>query len=145
MKVKIYTDGSFKMKNSKPWYGGGIVFLFEDIDKPMLHKCAGCDTNIGRLRNVAGELMAVITAIGILDKLEKYTDVEIYHDYEGISKWVTGEWEAKKAFTKAYLKFMLKHQEKFNMTFIKVPAHAGVKYNEQADELAKQAIDEEIL
>ncbi|MFQ9072177.1 MAG: hypothetical protein ACLR43_05120 [Faecalibacillus faecis] len=30
--------------------------------------------------------------------------ISIYYDYEGIEKWVTGEWKAKKEITKNILK-----------------------------------------
>ena len=64
----------------------------------------------------------------------------IYHDYEGIAKWCTGEWKAKKKWTKKYKAFYQEMSQKIDISFVKVAAHTGDVYNEQADKLAKEAV-----
>ena len=140
MKAKVYVDGSFSVINNKGVYSGGIVLLLDGLDQPLYHKCVGDDTNVARLRNVAGELMAVVTTLGILQNIPKCQELEICYDYTGIEKWVTGEWKANKAFTRAYRNAMIEAQKKLKITFTKVDAHTGVMYNEKADKLAKEAI-----
>ena len=142
MKVTAYVDGSFSVIEGKGVYGGGIVLLFEKMERPFYQTCNGDDTNIARLRNVAGELMATISAVGIVKGLPPYDELEICYDYEGIEKWVTGEWQAKKAFTKAYKQAMFDAQKEIKITFTKVAAHTGDTYNEKADKLAKEAVKE---
>ena len=142
MKATVYVDGSYSTINNKGVYGGGIVLLLEGVPHPLFHTCNGDDTNIARLRNVAGELLATISAVGILKSLPQYTELEICYDYEGIEKWVTGEWQAKKAFTIAYKKAMLEAQQNLKMTFKKIAAHTGDEYNEKADKSAKEAVKE---
>lgn len=140
MKVTVYVDGSFSVVNNKGIYGGGIVLLLDGLENPLYHKCAGDDTNIARLRNVAGELMATITVLGILTNIPDCDELEICYDYEGIEKWVTGEWQAKKLFTQAYRKVMLEAMDKYKITFRKISAHTGEEFNEKADKLAKEAV-----
>lgn len=65
--------------------------------------------------------------------------VTIYHDYEGIAKWCTGEWQAKKAGTRAYKDFYDQAKEKVEIHFIKVKGHSGDQYNDLADQLARKA------
>lgn len=65
----------------------------------------------------------------------------IYHDYEGISAWVTGAWQAKNNMTKYYQKLARKLQENIELVFVKVKAHSGDHLNEKADKLAKIALD----
>lgn len=140
MKAKVYVDGSFAVIRNKGVYGGGIVLFIEGVKDPLYHKCAGDDTNIARLRNVAGELMAVITTLGILRNMPAVNELEICYDYEGIEKWVNGAWAAKKAFTRAYRDAMLDAQKKLTIKFTKIAAHTGDMYNEEADRLAKEAV-----
>ena len=66
--------------------------------------------------------------------------IYIYHDYEGIARWANGEWKANKEKTQAYQQFIKESREKIQIIFVKVAAHTGVKYNEQADQLAKKAL-----
>ena len=64
-----------------------------------------------------------------------------YHDYEGISKWCEGQWEAKKEGTRAYREFYRQASEKVKITFRKVKGHSGDRWNDLADRLAKEALD----
>lgn len=65
--------------------------------------------------------------------------ITIFHDYEGVAKWVNGEWKAKKPETKKYQDAMADLMKRIEIKFVKVPAHAGVHFNELADRLAKDA------
>ena len=65
--------------------------------------------------------------------------ITIFHEYEGVAKWVNGEWKAKKPETKKYQDAMTDLMKRIEIKFVKVPAHAGVHFNELADRLAKDA------
>ena len=67
------------------------------------------------------------------------TNLSIYYDYMGISKWCTGEWKANKKGTIAYRDYYNKIKTKVNVQFEKVKGHSGDKYNDMADMLAKKA------
>ena len=64
----------------------------------------------------------------------------LYFDYEGIEKWCTGVWKTNKTGTIDYKKYYDSIKDKLNVKFVKVKAHSGDKYNEEADKLAKKAI-----
>lgn len=64
----------------------------------------------------------------------------IYHDYEGVEKWCTKAWEAKQVGTKKYKAYYEQAAQQLDIHFVKVKAHTGDKYNEQADQLAKAAL-----
>ena len=66
--------------------------------------------------------------------------LDLYHDYEGIAKWCTGEWKATKPVTKRYKEFYDSIKNKLDVRFIKVKGHSGDKYNDRADALAKSAL-----
>lgn len=137
--VKAYVDGSYDHSTKR--YAGGAVILHEDSEHCISE--AGDDETLATMRNVAGELL------GAIRSMEWYADnykalgtkkLVIYHDYEGIAKWATGAWKANKDGTKAYVQTYNKFAEMFPIEFVKVPAHAGVHYNEVADTLAKKAL-----
>jgi len=91
------------------------------------------------MRNVAGEIEAAKIAMAycISNEIENLT---LYFDYEGIEKWCMGIWKANKEGTIAYKKFYDSIKDTLNVKFVKVKAHSGDKYNEEADKLAKAAI-----
>ena len=49
-------------------------------------------------------------------------------------------WKANKEGTKLYRDFYNSISKKLKVDFIKVKAHSGDKYNEEADKLAKEAL-----
>ena len=66
--------------------------------------------------------------------------LQLCYDYEGVEKWATGEWKANKPGTQAYSTFYNSIKNRLNVTFVKIAAHTGDKYNDVADALAKQAL-----
>lgn len=130
--LHAFVDGSFNAKEAK--YGYGLV-LFSPGDKEIFYGTAS-DEGV-RHRNVAGEILGAEIA---MDKaLEKGAkELVIYHDYSGLRHWALKEWRAKLPFTQAYAKKAEDFQKKCKLSFVKVAAHKGVKYNEEADLLAKK-------
>jgi ribonuclease H-related protein len=128
---EVYTDGSYR--NGK--YSYGYVFVKEG---QVVYEGNGGGENLEAavMRNVAGEIAAVIHAVKKAASLN--TRIRIYHDYSGISHWVTGAWQAKNKFTQAYVKFMKEHQGLYS--FEKVAGHSGNQFNDYVDRLAKEAL-----
>ena len=129
-----YVDGSYDMETNQ--FSCGVVMFYngEEIHFSELFN----DKSLAEMNNVAGEIKGSEKAIKYcLDK--KIKSITIYHDYEGISKWCTGEWQAKKEGTKAYKDFYNKAIINMDIYFVKVKGHSGDKYNEIADQLAKDA------
>lgn len=131
----VYVDGSFD-KNSGCYGYGGVIFTNEGKET---FKGKDNEKGMAEMRNVAGEIKASMLA---MDKaLKKGIDtLYIHYDYAGIEKWCTGEWKRNKPATKKYKEYCDSMKEKLNLVFIKVKAHTGDKYNEEADKLAKESL-----
>ena len=54
----------------------------------------------------------------------------------------TGGWKTNNDLTKKYAAFMKASGKRIQITFQKIAAHTGDKYNEEADKLAKAALTE---
>lgn len=137
--VKAYVDGSYDHSTLR--YAGGAVIILED--KEILISEAGDNIVLAKMRNVAGELLGAIRVMEwFADNREKLEleKLMIYYDYEGIEKWATGQWKAKKEGTQLYVSKYKEFRQQFFIQFVKVLAHSGDYYNDKADELAKKAL-----
>lgn len=132
-----YVDGSFNAK--KQIYGSGAVILVDGVLVSEVKKTGNSEMLVS-MRNVAGEIAASVMAMRYaLDN--GYEQITIFHDYEGIAKWCTGEWKTEKDGTKKYKQFFDSVKSRLKVSFVKVTAHTGVEYNELADKLAKDAAE----
>ncbi len=132
-----YVDGSFNAE--KQIYGSGAVILIDGVLVSELKKTGNSEMLVS-MRNVAGEIAASVMAMRYaLDN--GYEQITIFHDYEGIAKWCTGEWKTEKDGTKKYKQFFDSVKSRIKVSFVKVAAHTGVEYNELADKLAKDAAE----
>lgn len=130
-----YVDGSYNA-NKRTW-GYGVVIFPEGQEKDA-KEYIGDGTIYNTARNVTGEVYGAIKAVETAISMG-FSEIEIHYDYQGISAWATGDWKAKQELTKFYKQTMDELSKKINITFNKVAAHTGVKYNERADQLAKIA------
>jgi len=130
-----YVDGSFDSATNR--FSCGVVLFYNGKEEHFSE--VFCDDSLSEMNNVAGEIKGSERAIQYcLDN--KISSITIYHDYEGIAKWCTGEWQAKKTGTKAYKTFFDVAAKTIEIYFAKVKGHSGDKYNELADSLAKEAM-----
>lgn len=132
-----YTDGSFNPDRKR--YGGGVVFLTNKQLITHTIQVADNKSEYVSSRNVAGETLAVIKAVQWAYE-QGYRAITIYYDYIGIEKWITGEWRANTPVAISYRNAIDEMNNQIDIEFVKVPAHAGVKFNEMADNLAKRAV-----
>lgn len=135
-----FVDGSYQKESGT--YGYGVVFF---INKELTaqkgrieEKGSGTEEAYREMRNVSGEILAACRAVELTLQYGLHS-LCIFHDYQGISSWATGEWKCNKEKTKAYRKFMQDAEKKIRLEFVKVPAHSGIYFNEMADRLAKEA------
>lgn len=131
-----YVDGSFSVE--KHCYAFGAVIFYAGVE----HHFYGCgsEKSLVDMRNVAGEIMGAEHAITFALE-QNAVLLHIYHDYEGIARWCTGEWQAKKSGTQAYRDCYLHAKASgLEILFHKVQGHSGDRYNELADTLAKSAL-----
>lgn len=137
-KVVAFTDGSFDA--DKKAYGSGVcIFAPNDIYMELCN--SGRNEKYIDLRNVAGEIIAVLNAIDWAWK-NGYDQISIFYDYEGIGKWATGEWKTKTTLSSYYKRYIDDKNGIISIEFIKVSGHSNNKYNDRADKLAKSAIFE---
>lgn len=130
-----YVDGSFDINN---WtYSYGVVFI--TLDGKETYSGREDNKDLAEMRNVSGEIKGAMVAMNLA--MEKGKDTLYLHfDYTGIEQWAKGSWKTNKDGTKAYKEFYDSIKDKLNVVFVKVKAHSGIEYNEEADKLAKEAI-----
>jgi ribonuclease HI len=128
-RISVYVDGSY-IKESVG-YGAVVV-----KDGKILWETQGhVDPDVaGSTRQVAGELAAVRESLEWCMS-NGISSVTIFYDYEGIEKWATGGWKAKKTITQEYKDYI--NAVSVDVEWVKVAAHTGDKWNEHADQLAK--------
>ncbi len=130
-----YVDGSYNGDTGE--YSAGVVLLYQSNKKTFSIK--DNDPLLSKMRNVAGEIMGAKAAMNYA--LENNVEnLAIYYDYAGIEKWCTGEWQTKMEGTKSYKNFYDDISKAVTIRFVKVKAHSGVSYNEEADKLAREAL-----
>ena len=129
--LRVFVDGSFSP--GFPKSGWAFVVTENDVE---LARGSGITAFDAESRNIDGEVMASYQAMRWLDSNDKTGT--ICHDYEGIARWAKGEWQAKSNIAKRYVAAAKPYLHR--VSFEKVAAHTGVKWNELVDQLAKDAI-----
>ena len=133
--ANAYVDGSYS--NATKEFAYGVILFFNNTELRLSEKYN--DPAYSEMRNVAGEIKGAEKAMRFC--IEKgIRNLNIYHDYEGIARWCTGEWKTNKAGTKAYKAFYDSLAGRLNVSFHKVKGHSGNTYNEAADKLARDAL-----
>ena len=139
--VRAYVDGSFDSASGR--FSCGVVIVETDAEgksETTELNAAFDDADAAQQRNVAGEITGSKLAIDhcIASGVKA---VEIYHDYEGIGAWADRRWKANNPLTQGYRDYVAEARRTIDIIFVKVKAHAGNKYNELADKLAKEALN----
>lgn len=134
--VTAYVDGSYNEALGR--YAFGCVFLLPD-GEIVRRSGNGCSPGTLAIRNVGGEMLGAMYAVQWARK-KGFSSIEICYDYSGIECWATGAWKTKNELTKKYAAFMQRQSNFIAVTFKKVKAHTGDHYNEEADNLAKEAL-----
>ena len=130
---EFYVDGSYNPTTKTVGYG--LVML---KDNQAIIRDIGTFINDpnAESRNITGEVKGSMKAMDIA-VANGFKEVNIYYDYMGIEKWATGEWKANKELTRAYKEIYKLRSKQVKINFVKVKAHTGNKWNEEADRLAK--------
>jgi len=126
---KIYTDGSCiqgdaKHENHLAGGWGAIVIDPQGSETEYSGHQSGT-TNIRSLK----------------DGIPWGAEVEIHHDYTGISKWLTREWKRKDPDVIKLCAGIEKiiHDRGLKVSFVHVKGHSGDTMNERVDKLASAA------
>ena len=134
--IVAYVDGSFNKELGR--YAFGCVLIRPDGE--IIRESGNGDNpeSVGPL-NVTGARLGAMFAVK-WSEVNGYSAVKICYDYMGIEMWATGGWKANKSLTQKYAAFMRESGSRIRITFQKIAAHTGDKYNEEADKLAKAAL-----
>lgn len=131
-----YVDGSYDDSLKK--YAFGCVFLLPD-GRIFTEYGNGDNEQSLQHRNVTGEMLGAMYAVKVA-MFNHYKRLEIRYDYQGIEKWVTGEWRSRTELTQKYARAMREWGQNIDLRFTKVAAHSNVYYNELADKMAKTGL-----
>lgn len=141
-KIAIYVDGSFKTINEHQLIGSAYVVV--NPDGSTVERKVAKEYEAGtHSRNISGELNATYGAIAYALQ-NNLPEITIYHDYVGIAEWANKTWKAKKPETQKYANYInrVRNEKGLVINFIHVKGHSGDMFNEVADKLAGEAIDE---
>lgn len=142
LKAEAWVDGTFSSRSGNTRYGAGVVLKLEGIVAPLEQCSAGEDKRLLRLKSSGGEIAAAMLALETCLKLG-VTDLLIYYDYAGIEFWATGIWPPSNSAARLYVKLLNQAKVQMSISFVKVAAHSGEKFNERADWLAKRSVRDE--
>ena len=152
--LQIYTDGSSKWK---PLRGGiGYVFVYADDDgDPVIEK--HCPPGYRGAKIGLMELVACLTALKKArshPRYDKFSDIVLFTDAEYIQKhqfhpfkiWPENNWKNSEGrpirhveFWKKYRRIRQSHTLPVRIKWVQ--SHSKNKFNDMADELAKESAD----
>lgn len=127
----LYIDGSHQ--DGK--IGFGVVLLLNDQETTFTGRTTGS------MGNISGELGALVFSLHLLKKAG-IKIANIIYDYEGVYKWLSGDFKCRSQEAKEYAKFSKTFIDDNDMKlyFYKCKAHSGNALNNRADKAAKQAL-----
>lgn len=136
--VDIYVDGSIndKLANTlakNTMLGSGLLMMQEGV---IIYETAFGKPHEHNGRNTESESWAVLEALKLMD-ICGFKEGTVYHDYQGLSSVITGEWKAKSETSLWYKDMFEKRVGDKVIHFGKVKGHTGEKYNERVDLLSK--------
>ena len=137
-----FTDGSFDEDSNR--YSYGVQFILPDGTEAEISDYGSdseyIDSKEKGSKNITGEIFGVINALDWAISNE-YEKIKIYHDYVGLKKWISGEWNAESEVAEMYVDTYNKLKSKvLEVEFEKVTGHSNIIYNDKADKLAKDAL-----
>ena len=129
----FYVDGSYNDRTKTVGYGLVEVINGQAKFRDFGSSFPGEDVSS---RNVLGELKGAMKAMD-LALANNLSEITICYDYKGVELWATGGWKASKDLTKYYRNTMQNRMKHVKVNFVKIEAHSGDKWNDEADRLAK--------
>jgi len=143
-KPTAYVRGSFAFlelypRRRMPIYAYGLVIKFKG-ESTTLADCE-MDLDIGFHRNIAGSIWGAMQAMEFAIQ-NNFGELDLYHDFEGIKHWCTGEWKPKCKLTILYKQFYNSRKDRLKVNFHLVDRNADFKYMREAYLLSRHALRE---
>lgn len=139
--VVAFTDGSFE-KNTKQ-YSYGVVIIDPEL---VEYELSGSSKNptYADSANISGEVFGLINALDWAVS-NNYRKIKVYHDYNGLSEWVTGRWQANSPISMLLVSIIQKkYLDVIEIEFEHVKGHSNNRFNNRADQLASEAISSRV-
>ena len=136
----FFVDGSYNPKNGL--VGSAFIYIKDGIitNSTAVNSATdsmGLKEEWSSMRNVAGEIKAVLEVLNFC-KTKNIKNITICYDYQGIECWANGYWKTKNELTYNYAKEIRKMRiDGYDIKFVKVKAHTGIRFNENVDLCAK--------
>ena len=137
--MKIYTDGSYNKKISPSTIAYSVIIVREENnDSYIVDVIYGINTDpeYVKLWNVGAEIWAVLVGLDYIISKYNPSTIDIYHDYIGLSEWISGRWKVKNKITASYKNYVKNLMNTHSVTFNHVPGHSNIVLNELADRYA---------
>ncbi len=141
--IQIYTDGSDIKGTGKIGTGIYIEHNGKEYKKSNIHNVEDFKNKYNIDTNVSNPTMEIAALVEALTEFkDRGEHLVIYSDYEGVQKWVSGEWKVKQPYIKDLVdqaKALIAQIEKNggSVQLKWVRGHSGVKGNEKVDAVAK--------
>ena len=132
--LEIYVDGSH-LDDHPGFCGWGFAVIQNDKLKAEDY---GVTQEDSQSRNIVGEAHAALNGMKWFYQYKKQNASEknlkgcIFYDYAGIAKWAKDEWKTKQSISVWY-QYEVKKIIDDSLSFKKVQAHSGNKWNEYVD------------
>lgn len=127
---EVYTDGSY--------LNGNVAYAFVILEQGVeaYEDCGVVPPGFAGSRQVGGEIYAVLKA---LDWFEEHGvgAASVHYDFANLALWVSGAYKANTFISRTLVERV--RGSKVQLSWRKVRAHTGVRWNERVDELAKSA------
>ena len=161
--LSVYTDGSHFKNGGSGRKGFGVYFepiesqnILKNISIEINEAFMAKEFNLTKqecevISNPTMEIAACSYALKSLsenkDKIEEVKEIIMYADYEGVQKWLSGEWKITKSYIKKIVDKIKAYQKDISergieVKYIWLKGHNGNYGNEMADKLAKGLIKE---
>ncbi|MDC7251171.1 ribonuclease H family protein [Wohlfahrtiimonas chitiniclastica] len=138
-RIVAFVDGSFSDSTGVPLAGFGCYILHQDEIKPVEIGKKMATDQYASSRNIAPEVFGALEALNWASS-HGYKAITIYHDLQNTGKWARGEYQAHADISKLFMAELAKYKEILDIEFVWVKGHAGIEYNEKADQLAYHAM-----
>lgn len=132
-----FTSGSSDRANNK--YSFASYLILRNREEELLCNFSNNENYIENI-TIIGEVLAVMNTFDYAISND-YKKIKIYHNHEGIEKWITGDWLPKSKASKLLVGiYNEKYSELLDVEFEKVQADSSIIFSKKARQGSKQAL-----